>query len=234
VSIFPVADTTLIETAPDANLGGAPFFNAGTTSTGPRNRALLRFDPASHLPAESQILSVTLTLEVVRQPSGGGTPSNFGLFRVLRAWGEGTQVPEAPNSPGLGSPAAPGESTWQHRFAPDAAWAEPGGAPGVDYAASSSSEALVYGTDRTPYVFESTPQLVSDVQGWLDGSTPNHGWMLISDAEGEPRTARSFASREDAFLAPRLLVEFQAVPEPTCVSLGAVGLALVWALRRRR
>jgi len=40
-----VADTTLIETAPDYNLGGALIVNAGTTQNFTRNRGLFRFDP---------------------------------------------------------------------------------------------------------------------------------------------------------------------------------------------
>jgi hypothetical protein len=39
IALNPVADTTLIEIASEANLGGAGFFNAGTAGNGFRNRS---------------------------------------------------------------------------------------------------------------------------------------------------------------------------------------------------
>jgi hypothetical protein len=44
VSLQASADTSLMEVAPDNNLGGAAFFNAGTAGNGSRNRALMQFD----------------------------------------------------------------------------------------------------------------------------------------------------------------------------------------------
>src|SRR5215207_2398463 len=95
VSLQSSADTSLMEIAPSNNLGGALFFNAGTAGNGYRNRALFLFDLGSVLPAGAVITDVSLSLDIVRQPSNGGNVSLFDLRRVLQPWSEGAQVPES-------------------------------------------------------------------------------------------------------------------------------------------
>src|ERR1051325_6247680 len=56
ISLQPIADTTLIESAPGDNLSGATFFNAGTAASGKRNRGLVLFDISS-IPDGSTITS---------------------------------------------------------------------------------------------------------------------------------------------------------------------------------
>ena len=51
ISLQPIADTTLIEAAPDNNLSGSTFFNVGTAGNGKRNRGLILFDVTSAIPA---------------------------------------------------------------------------------------------------------------------------------------------------------------------------------------
>ena len=116
VTLRPVADTTLIETAPNNNLGGQPFANSGTTQNFTKNRALFRFD-VSAIPTGAQVDSVSLAFEVTRQPVDGYAPADFGLHRMLVSWGEGAQTTANPGSPGQGAPASPGEATWLARFA---------------------------------------------------------------------------------------------------------------------
>ena len=141
ISLQSLADTTLFEVAPSNNLGGALFFNAGTAGNGNRNRALFLFDLGSVLPAGAVITEASLILDIVRQPSSGGNVSLFDLRRVLQPWGEGAQVPESGESPGLGSPAAPGEATWNARFAPGQLWSVPGGQAGFDYSSNVTASA---------------------------------------------------------------------------------------------
>src|SRR5437870_9689589 len=120
VVLASVADTTLIESAPDNNLGGALIVNAGTTQTAlppNRNRGLFRFDPTSQISRGSRITRVDFVVEVTGQPKDGFAPSSFGLHRVLKCWGEGTKAPPDPSHPGLGAPATAGEATWNSRFA---------------------------------------------------------------------------------------------------------------------
>jgi hypothetical protein len=230
----PIADTTLIEIAPEANLGGAAYFNAGTTghTSGYRNRALIQFGLSEAIPAGSIINGVTLSLDVIRQPSTDSEPSTFGLHRLFFSWGEGDKMPEFEGSPGLGAPATTGEATWLFRFLGGASWTRPGGEVDHEFAAAPSSTAFVYGIGD-PVEFESTMNLVADVQAWVNNPNANFGWMLMTEDESVRRSARSFASSEDSVGGPMLTVDFTPVPEPTTLAvLGLAGLA--WGYRRWR
>jgi hypothetical protein len=170
---------------------------------------------------------------VTRQPSDGFEASLFGLHRMLRPWGEGGTV-VTDNPGGLGAPAAPGDATWTDRFAFDTPWFMPGGAAGTDFAATFSSSTLIYGVDV--YNFEGTLDMIADVQSWLDNPGTNYGWMLKTQSEDLPFTARRFASREDPNGAgPLLFIEYQVIPEPGTWALLAVGaLSLVFPSLRRK
>jgi hypothetical protein len=233
VVLAPSADATLMQTSPNNSAGGSGFFLSGTTQNRTLNRALLQFDVASAIPAGSQITAVGLQLEVTRQPMDGFEASLFGLHRMLRSWGEGGTV-VTDNNGGLGAPAAPGDATWNDRFAFDTPWLMPGGAAGTDFAANFSSSTLIYGVDV--YNFEGTLDMIADVQAWLDNPGTNYGWMLKTQSEDLPFTARRFASREDPNGAgPLLFIEYQLVPEPGTWALLAVGaLSLAFPSVRRK
>lgn len=203
------ADTALLQNFPSNNFGGQTYFNSGTTQNYTKNRGLMKFNIAGHLPAGAKITSVLLIVEVVGQPIDGDAPSTFELHRLLRDWGEGTG---SGNPPTLGRPALYGEANWTHRFAQTTnTWEAPGGVPGIDFADFGSGEQYVYGTALSPYSFGSSPEMVADVQLWLDHPASNFGWMLISRSETENFSARRFASREDAFRAPILVVDYFTV-----------------------
>jgi len=227
VILTPIADATLIERAPGNSSGGADFFNAGTTQVGTRNRALIQFNPSSQIPANATITSATLTLQVVREPACGFAASAFGIYRVLRPWGEGSNVP-IDNNGGLGAPAMPGDATWISRFTGTGQdWAAPGGAPEIDYSSTLSSAAVIYGVNESPYDFESTFDTVADLQLWLNHPENNFGWMLISQSEDTPFTARRFNSREEPFgNVPFLTVDYE-VPEPGMLALWGLGLIVM-------
>ena len=213
VTLHPVADTTLFETNPLNNLGANTNFVAGTTagSAGEpfRSRAVMKFDVASQLPSGATVISATLTLTVVKIPT---VPANSGfeLHRLLVSWGEGNK------SGNIGLPATRGEATWSSRFFLLPQWAVPGGAPGKDFLTAESSSTQVQG--QGSYTFASTSNLTADVQGWLDNTDANFGWILISQDEATASTARRFASRESDVGAPTLLVDF--VPPPVLADAG--------------
>jgi hypothetical protein len=231
ISIQPVADTTLIEFAPDNNLGGGDFFNAGTAGNGNRNRALMLFDPTELIPAGAVITSAQLSLNVVRQPNSGLQNSTFSLRRILQSWNEGTQI-SGEEGLGAGAPAAPGEATWNNRFAGGTLWAQPGGQAGVDFSTTISSLAFVGGAGDE-IIFASGPALIAEVQFWLDNPASNFGWMLKTESEAVGKTARSFASRESGF-GPTLTLSYTVVPEPSTVALAGLFLICFGAIRRRR
>jgi len=210
ITILPSADTSLIEIAPTNNNGGQAWLLSGKIQNDVyRDRTLMKFD-FTILPTNAIVLSVALTVEVTRQPGDGLANAPFGLYRMLRPWGEGDKV--ATTIPGQGMPATDGEATWRHAFFPTNQWTVPGGASGVDFSDVESSFQFIYGTGQSPYRFESTPELVADAQGWVNDPQSNYGWMLLCDDEATPFTARRFGSREDPNAPPRLEIEFLAPP----------------------
>ncbi len=233
IALNPIADATLIEVAPLANNGAERWVNGGTTQNFTRNRGLFRFDLASQIPSGSIINSVSLVLEVTRQPADGFAVGEFSLHRMLRSWGEGSKF-AIDNNGGFGAPATPNntEVTWTDRFYPDFPWAAPGGAAGVDYSIDQSSAQVIYGVGLSPYAFATTSELVDDVQTWVDNPVVNFGWLLRAQVEEPNFTARRFGSRESG-APPILFVDFTVVPEPGVAAIGALGL-VGWLLARRR
>lgn len=209
--LTPAADTCLLEGQPDFNLGAQEDYPAGTlgpTVGATRSRVLLRFDLAEALPAGAQLSEASLEIVVTRTPDGGGVPSRFGLHRMLRGWGEGM----GKGGPPGGALASDGEATWQFRRMPGEAWASPGGAEGLDYVADPSSTERL--DARGAYTFEFGSRQLAELQAWLEDPAANHGWMLRSQAEDEPLTARRIGSREnpDPAARPTLTVRYVLSP----------------------
>jgi len=227
----PVADTFISQEYTNSNFGAMGFVNVGTTENMTAHRGMVLFDIAGAIPAGSAITSAQLILEATRLPSNGYNNSDVGLHRMLRGWGEGD------NAAGLPRDAAAAdlnEANWYYRFAgTSSTWGVPGGQEGVDYLAQSSAVTRV--TDIDGYGFGSTPEMIADVQFWLNNPGQNHGWMAISMQEHLPFTARRFGSREavPSFDMPRLLVDFVPVPEPSTGILIAWGTLSILALRHR-
>lgn len=208
-NFIPAADTSLLEVSPSNNLGGYFGMNSGTTQNGPRTRALLRFDLSS-LPTNTVVQSATLTVHVTQQPIDGYDFTAFGLHRMFRPWGEGDKIPVT--QPGQGVPATAGEATWLHAIYPTNQWTEPGGQPGTDYSSIESSFEIIYDVAGSPYIFPSTPELVDDVQAWINKPATNHGWMFRCADELPRFTARRFGTREDANNAPVLELKYLVPP----------------------
>ena len=208
-NFIPVADTSLLEVSPTNNLGGYQGMNAGTTQNGPRTRSLLRFDFTT-FPTNTVVQSATLTVQVTQQPIDGYDFTAFGLRRMFRPWGEGNKNPVS--QPGQGLPAAPGEATWLDAFYPTNQWGTPGGLEGVDYSQNESSFEIIYDVAGSPYVFPSTPEVVDDVQLWINKPATNYGWMLRCADEFPRFTARRFGTRESGDTAPVLELKYLVPP----------------------
>lgn len=224
VTVHPSQDNTLYE-HPDGALsngaGGGMF--AGTNAGGQIRRGLLAFDVNDAVPSGATILNVTLTLHVGQ---ANMQEVSVGLHRLLSPWGEGASV--APGNGGGGAPAAPGDATWLHASFDDVFWTAAGG----DFHAQSSAQTLVGGSGF--YTWADSPDLVADVQGWLDGSVANFGWAILGD-EGLPSTAKRFDTREalDPALRPALLIEYASVPAPGTIAVLAFGSLGLRGRRRR-
>ena len=229
---YAVADTSMFQNHPDYNLGGTTLV-AGTNQQASYSRALFRFD-LSAIPAGSIITDVQVSLSVTRRPDpdqhGGPVSSDFSLYRVLVDWSEGS------GGAVTGSPASIGDTTWNERHygVPGTEWSSPGGHIGTDFASLPSATTAV--GDVGDYLWGSSPELVSDVQAWLDNPAANFGFALISESEGLAGTARRFASREQPggiTPAPQLTVTYVAAPEPGRMLLLLAGIA-AGLFRRQR
>jgi hypothetical protein len=233
MALVPIRDNTLYEVilqAPDGEIppsnGAGDFFFAGLTNfTGESRRGLLAFDVAGAIPAGSLVTDVTLTLEMSRTISG---PTTVELHRVSSDWGEGTS--DAPGQEGTGAPATDGDATWFHTFYPSSLWSTDGG----DFLSTVSAAQTVGG--EGPYTWGSTPEMVADVQSWLDEPATNFGWLVMGDEQMTP-SAKRFNTRENGTGAPQLTVTFQApVPTVPISMLPILALTLaalaIWQFRR--
>jgi len=173
----------------------------GKTNSGSIRRAVIAFDFSGLIPAGSTIKSVTLKLYMSKTHAEVETVD---LHRLLTDWGEGTSDASGnEGGEGGGTIATSGDATWIHRNYKSELWQSPGG----DYSATASAGISVSGSGT--YIWGSTPQLVDDVQSWLDNPSSNAGWILIGN-ETRSQTTKRFDSKEcgtDAF-RPVLTVTF--------------------------
>jgi len=202
ITIEPSKDNTLYQDAAGSlsNGAGGNFF-VGKTAAGVIRRGLLAFDIISHIPPGSTINSVSLTLHMSRTSSGSQLVS---LHKVLADWGEGTSV--APRGGGGGGPATSADATWLHTFYDTDFWDNAGG----DFADTQSATTDV--NDEGFYTWGSTPQMIADVQSWLDNPASDFGWILVGN-EAHSRTSKRFDSRDNATpaLRPMLTINFTAL-----------------------
>jgi len=210
VTNVPSADTSLIEIAPTNNNGAQAWVLAGRIQNDNyRNRGLFKFD-FSNLPTNTQIRSATAVFQVTRVPADEPANASFGLHRMLRPWGEGNKFAALGQPPGHGRPATAGEATWRCAFHPTNDWSVPGGAADVDFSSVESSFQSI--GDLGTYRFEPTPELIADVQDWVNHPESNFGWMLLCNAEDTPWNARRFGSREDPEAYPTLEIDYLIPP----------------------
>ena len=198
VTLPVTTDTFIISSAPDNNAGGNVLLNVGRDGAGGVRRGLLRFDLGS-IPAGATVTSAVLRLTVVRVPFGGPVNSNFKLYRLQAEWAGGAQ---AGNS---GSPAVEGEVTWNSRLHLAGIWTVPGAGSDTENAPSASR--FVTTAPGVTYDW-SGAGLVRDVQDWLIEPDSNFGWLLRSDDEVSPRTARAFAALENGHSFATLEIGF--------------------------
>ena len=194
-NLTSVADTSIQVGSPDSNFGTDAWMPAGDTRNNDVRRVLIAFDLAGKIPSGATISSASLKLVVTKEPLTGAVSSTFDLRRLLKPWGEFT-------------------ATW-NSASTGVAWEQAGATGASDSASSASSSVFVSGP--AAYVFPSTPDMVADVQAAVDGSSPSFGWLLMSESEGTPKTARQFGTHDDTSTpenAPVLTVTYTAVTPP--------------------
>jgi hypothetical protein len=240
VQLNPTKDNTLIQqTNPatqlsngqgDVFVGRTNQDGAGPAVTSIR-RGLVAFDVAGNVPAGATITAVTLTM---RETSGLNGDRTMELHRALADWGESSSFQNG----GAGAPPQNGDATWLYRFydagnpGASATWSTPGG----DFSAAVSSSVVVSDDLGAGQLFSWTsvgnPQMLADVQSWLDNAASNFGWLLVTD-ESVAQTVKRLNSGETA-TAPALEITY--VPEPSAVLLAAAGAGIlaITATGRRR
>jgi hypothetical protein len=200
VTIIASKDNTLYQDVNGALSNGAgEYLFVGSTIQGSIRRAIIAFDIAGNIPQTAVITSVTLTLTMSRTIAGA---QQISLYSVLADWGEGTS--DAGGNEGSGAPATTGDATWLHRFFSSSLWTNPGG----DFTATPSATQTVSGIGV--YTWGSTPQMVNDVQQWLNAPSSTAGWVLRGN-ESVGQTAKRFASKNNlvASVRPQLTVFYQ-------------------------
>jgi hypothetical protein len=208
VALTPTRDNSLYQFDPGASNGAGTRLFCGNDLAATPKRALLAFDLAA-VPPGSTILSARLELSIAitRAPDLPVT-----IHALTSDWGEGSSF--ASSGQGGGAPATPGDATWSHAFWPSVAWQNAGG----DFVAAASATTICRSSGRFSW---SSAQLAADVQAWLDGSAPNHGWIVLTQETG-PQTARAFSSREEANAAARPALHLTFDPPSAAVrSLGS-------------
>jgi hypothetical protein len=197
VTLEALKDNTMYSESGSESNGAGDHFFAGRTNTDSLRRALIAFPIADSIPECATITGVTLTLHMSRTTSGSQAVD---LHRLLADWGEGTS--HAPGQEGKGAAATTNDATWDNTFFPGSFWANPGG----DFSPTVSGSQAVGGIGFYSW---SDPQMVADVQMWLDGPGGNFGWILIGN-EIANHTAKRFDSRTNTTVAnrPMLVVDY--------------------------
>ncbi|HRI84590.1 MAG TPA: DNRLRE domain-containing protein [Ignavibacteria bacterium] len=185
VNITLCNDNTLYEdpTGETSN-GSGQYFFTGTTVSEQIRRGLIKFYVKKDIPQCAVITNVSLRLHMSRTISGD---KNVELRNVEKDWG--ASFSDAPGEEGFGTQAESGDATWLHTFYNTETWTNPGG----DFSANPSAVIPVGGVGF--YTWNS-PQMIQDVQSWLNDPQTNYGWMLYG-TEDEAATAKRFDSREN-------------------------------------
>ena len=215
VTLTSSKDNTLYEsvTGSISNALGQGMF-AGNTGSGSIRRALVAFDIAASVPSGAMINDVTRTLTMNRTPDN--TARTTTLHKVLADWGQGgSNAGDAMD--GAGALATVGDPTWLHTFFPNSNWSAVGG----DFSPVASASVSV-GANGT-YTWGSTPQMVADVQSWLDDQPSNFGWLL-KGIETAPTMAKRFATRENSTASsrPSLVIDFTNTTPTLPTAWGAI------------
>ncbi len=128
--------------------------------------------------------------------------AEVGLHLVLADWQEGAG--QGFNNEGQGAEAVQGDVTWTQREFGSLDWAAPGG----DFSPDARASVKVAGIEF--YTWESTSEMVADIQNWLENPATNFGWLLLGDESKSPTTKR-FDTREngDDGNRPVLVVEYK-------------------------
>lgn len=187
VTLFPAQDTYISRLRPAQVACESPVLAVGWADA---LRSLIQFDLSS-IPAQTAVDSATLELRGSKWLGSGSVIA--GVYAVLRDW-------------------AACEATWTEAKA-GTPWTQPGCDDTV--ADRRPVPGATFVTDSGPRRYE--VDLTETVQGWLDGTIPNHGLLLMDADETAASAMFAFAANEsDRDDQPKLVVQYHYVgPSPT-------------------
>jgi len=211
VLVPALRDTTLYSNDEEHSNSKGDYMAVGRAADGVR-RGLLAFD-LSGIPTGATVTSARPILDI----QGGTVDFEVQLHRMTGAWGEGTS--NATGDEYDGAAATKHDATWLYRDYDYTTWAQQGG----DYTVSESAARAVSGPAR--YSWDSTPEMVGDVQTWVDVPGANYGWLLRGP-ETRVSGLRQVISREnpDTLRRPQLEIAYVIPETPTISVPDLVGL----------
>ncbi len=199
VQFNPAKDNSLYDTV-DGGLSngvGTSLYLGRTGNNGGNRlrRSVMQFDLSS-IPSDAVVESVSLAVTLT---AASNQASNFdgSLHMLLADWGEGTS-----NGGGSGAASTTNDATWLHRFYDTTSWNTAGG----DFTAQASASSQFTTSNNETVTFDSTTDLVADVQTWVQNPSNNYGWILLGDEVTSPN-ARGIGSRESG-TPPVLTIEY--------------------------
>jgi hypothetical protein len=187
-----VADTYIFNEKPAENHGQDAVLSLYYDG---RQRALLRFELAEHIPTRAVVTSAKLELRTFQKDYADAT--DVGLYQVLRPWAEN-------------------EASWDNAAAGEP-WQIAGCGAGIDRASQYAAlTTLRY--ENTLYSWEG-PQFTALVQEWIADPSSNHGVILIGLSPDDRQIWRLHSSQhgtnpDQKTRRPQLTVSFN-VPPPT-------------------
>jgi len=218
VNISPSKDATIFSSGGVNGLGDLFSGSNGGLAPPDERRVLTAFD-LSGIPFGVTIDNVSLTFTILRSQ---GTVTGS-LHRLLQDWAEGDQAGMGTNGGQPSAPAGGNDVTWTVTGM-GSNWTS----PGADFVGPASDSAAIpaFGT-----VTFTSAGMAADVQGWVDGSFSNFGWLLTGSVTQQ--NVRKLASGEAVSGQPQLSVTYSVVPVPATALLFGSALALL-GLRRRK
>ncbi len=193
VTLVPVQDTYINRHLPVPGVCDYPILAVGLAGG---VRSLMQFDLSS-IPAEVAVDSATLMLRGSRW--FGSATITTSVYAVLRDW-------------------AACEATWIEAKT-GTPWAQPGCDDTVEDRRAVAEAS--FATSGSPRWYE--VDLTATVQGWLDGTIPNHGLLLMAEQPSGLSLFWFAAKESDTDSQPKLVVQYHYVgpsPTPTQSSTG--------------
>lgn len=161
LTVSASTDTWILAENPDANFDGDSHgLGAGMNSHGSPMRAMFKFD-LSAIPANATITAVSVTVDEIKESSLAST--DYELHRILQSW-------------------TAAEATWNNRTT-GATWSSPGLGPDTDYISTTSDTITAAVGALGPHTFNTTDNLVADVQAWVNDPSKNNGWFFKATTE---------------------------------------------------